>query len=356
VAERGDGSFEWLRERLPQVPIAADENARDLVWVDEARTLAVSRDSDGRLELFLPGPPLDATIKAIRDRLEHQQWWLSEGGRLDANRLRFDSAPHFDGFVAFLCAELLENGASENVAAAFSRTEQTIVLALTRAALASQELVGLIGELLLLDRLTESMDALHRHQVLEGWAGSAPSSRDFRIGPCGVEVKATTGSTSTHHIGGLRQIEPGYADDGEPETGLFLLSVGLRWIEADDGGLTLPSLVDAISARLTVDDRGVFQRRLLQYGGDAGIGYDHSRDRSMLMYSRPFTTRFERLYDMTDPLIRLPRRMDLETYSDLEIDSLSFRVGLPAQVRGDINPLSGWPAIVECLRPLTVEG
>lgn len=350
MTPRGDGSFEWLRTRLPDLPRSRGENDRDLLWVDEARTLAVSRDADGRLELFLPGPPLPSSIKTVADSLSHDQWWFQEGGSLSSNRLHFAAAPHFDGVVAFLCAELLEHGASQDLPDAFARTEPAIALALSRAALGSEVLVGLAGELLFMEGLTRvAASDEERRAVISGWAGSVPSSRDFRLGTVGVEVKTTSGTASKHHVQGLHQVEVGHADGGEVETALFLLSLGIRWTDPEEGGSTIPSLVEKISSRMDADDRDSFYLRLAQYGGDAGTGYRHERDRFTATYSRPFTTRFERLYDMGDPSIRLPRRGDLETYSDLDIDSLSFRVDLPARVKGDINPISGWRALLSRL-------
>ncbi|GAA2147014.1 hypothetical protein GCM10009844_23790 [Nocardioides koreensis] len=349
MAQQGDGSFEWLKEQLRGLDSAAAEDARDLVWADESHSVGVSRDPQGRLEIFLPGTPLRATIKAVSDSLSHHQWWFADGGVIEASKLQFPGAPHFDGVVAFLCAELLENGASSDLQIAFARTEQSIALALTRAALGSEILVGLAGELTLLDGLLSNVEPPQRWQVLDGWAGSMPSSRDFQLGATGVEVKTTNGSSSTHHIQGLHQVEVGYADGGEVETSLFLLSLGIRWTDPGEGGDTIPVLVERIAQNLEVDDRELFHQRLLQYGGDTGSGYRHDRDKFVASYARPFTIRFERLYDMTDPRIRLPKRGDLSTFTDLDVDSLSFRVALPQQVRGDINPTTGWSTVLDRL-------
>ena len=232
---------------------------------------------------------------------------------------------------------------------AFMRTEQAIALALNRAALGNEVLVGLAGELLLLDGLLRSVDAAHRGEVLRGWAGSAPSSRDFRVGTSGIEVKTTSGATSTHHVQGLHQVEIGYADGGEAETELFLLSLGVRWTAPADGGTTIPYLVERIANLLTADDRDTFHRLLSQYGGDVGSAYRHDRDRLLQTYARPFTTRFERLYDMTDQRIRLPKHGDLSTFTDLAVESLSFRIELLPMVNGDVNPTNDWGPILQRL-------
>ncbi|MBC9734361.1 PD-(D/E)XK motif protein [Nocardioides marmotae] len=306
----------------------------------------MSRDPDGRLELFLPGERLVASIKVVSDRLSNHEWSFEDGATLSANRLQFSDAPHFDGVVAFLCAELLENGVRSDLGAAFSATEPAIALALERVAVGTEVLVGLAGELSLLDGLTSRVGPAGCKALVRGWMGSAPSARDFRIGTVGVEVKTTSGTVSKHHVQGLHQVERGHADGGAPETALWLLSLGIRWVEPGEGGTTVPDLVESISRRLDADDRDMFLAMLRQYGGDAGRGYKHERDKFVASYSRPFTMRFERMYDMADPMISLPRRGDLETYSDLDIDSLSFRIDLPMRVHGDINPVTGWSSIL----------
>lgn len=340
------GSFEWLRERLPGIPPAETESERELTWLDGSRAMAVARDTGGHLELFLPGPALTATVKSVADSLSHTTWWLKEGKPLEANRLQFAAAPHFDGVVAFLCAELIENGADTDLPGAFASSEPAIALALSRAALGNEVLVGLAGELFLIEGLTGAVPAGSADRVVAAWSGSVPSSRDFRFGTTGIEVKTTTGTGSKHHVQGLHQIEVGHADEGAPETGLFILSLGIKWSGADESGTSIPTMVDRIVARLAPDVAQSFLKRLAQYGGDAGSGYDHERDRYVATYARPFRTRFERLYDMGDPSIRLPRSGDLETFEHLDKGSLSFRIDLPRQVRGDVNPVSQWTEIL----------
>jgi len=105
--EQGNGSFEWLRERLTNLPPAEAEHERELVWVNAGRTLAVSRDPAGHLEIFLPGPQLRADLKLVADGLSYHTWRFRNGDGMEANRLQFTSADHFDVVVSFLCAELL---------------------------------------------------------------------------------------------------------------------------------------------------------------------------------------------------------------------------------------------------------
>jgi hypothetical protein len=302
------------------------------------------------LEIFLVGPELDAHVRIVRDHLQHQTWRADGGKELQASRLVMPSAPHYDSVVAFLCAELVENGYVGDAQGAFSLTEPSIALALRRAQIGNEVIVGLAGELYFLESLCAAVPPENAGTLLSSWAGSAPSARDLQLGPVGVEVKTTTGLSSTHHVQGLHQVEPGGAVGGAHETHLYLLSIGITWLSGEEsGGYSIPALVDSIAARLDVEAREDFIARVQQYGGDVALGYNHDRDRDLPLYAGRFTPRFERLYDMLDPRISIPRSPDLDAFADLDVASVSFRVRLRDRVRGEINPTSGMRAVVKQL-------
>ena len=347
IGTEGAQSYEWLRGALGELRAARSPEDRTLVWADSGHSLAASRDPSGRLEIFVVGEPLEALSPIVAENLEHQVWTTRDGAHLPANRVVLPDAPYFDGVAAFICSELFENGAAEDPARAFRRSEPVIALALRRATLSNQALVGLAGELFALARMVETLPQ-RAVQVLDGWFGSVPSSRDLQLGNVGVEIKTTSGPDSVHHIQGLHQIELGMSVDNAPETHLFLLSIGVEWLPATAGaGRSIPDLVDTILGALTAPgQRDQFLARTKQYGGDAGIGYDHWAHRELARFRRPFQTRFERLYDVSDERLRLLRGTDVERASHVETDSISYRVRLPLKVRGDVNPVAGMPAIV----------
>ena len=346
----GAQSYEWLRGALGELKASSTQLDRTLVWADSGRSLAVSRDPLGQLEVFLVGDPLQASSAIVADNLQHQIWTTREGASLPANRVVLPDAPHFDGVAAFILSELLENGAAEDLDEAFRHSEPVIALALRRAVLSNQALVGLAGELFVLARMVETLR--HRSiQVIEGWFGSVPSSRDLQVGTVGVEIKTTSGLESVHHIQGLHQIEPGLSVDDLPETHLFLLSIGVEWLPtADVAGRTIPDLVNTVLGALEdTTQRNVFLDRVKQYGGDAAIGYDHRTHQDVARFRRPFQTRFERLYDLGDDRLHLLRGPDIEHASHVEAGSIRYRVRLPTKVRGDVNPIAGMSAIVSRL-------
>jgi len=342
--------YEWLRATIANLPAAGTPDDRDLVWADATHALAVARDPENRLEVFIVGDRLEALDPVVASNIVHQVWKSAVGEPLPANRLVLPAAQHFDGVAAFICCELLEHGADIDPVEAFRRSEPVIALALRRAALSNQALVGLAGELFVLAELVGCLP--HRAlQLVGGWCGSVPSSRDLQLGPVGVEIKTTTGGDSVHHIQGIHQIEPGVGVDDMPETHLFLLSIGVQWLHADESaGRSIPDLVEAIIGTLPDTQMAAeFLARVKQYGGDAAAGYDHTSQSTVARFRRRFRTRFERLYDLSDDRLRLVRGENVEHAAHVEIDSIAFRVRLPRKVRGDINPVHGMPAVADHL-------
>ncbi|GAB4083455.1 hypothetical protein GCM10028784_00850 [Myceligenerans cantabricum] len=329
--------FEWLRAEIDQHPRASTPEDRDLIWADTAHTVAVSRDDKGTIEIFLVGDPIVPATRALQDVLEHQTWTIKGGGALAANRMALPESSNLPGVAAFICAELLANGFGRERQPAFTRTEPVIVALFAQQQLGNEVLTGLVGELILLDELTRQAAA--PDEVVACWFGSVPSSRDVQLGEVGIEVKATTGATASHLIQGFHQIELGHPVTGVPETALYLLSIGVRWLPFPaKGGTSLPALVDAIAGRLNASVREQFIARLRQYGGDVGIGYDHTNDRERPRYARRLMGVFERLYDMRDERIRVLHSSDVGGLPHIEPESVTFRIALPAQVNGDLNP------------------
>lgn len=277
------GSFEWLRQEVLEMAPASSTEDRDLLWADEEHQLAVARDPDGRVEIFVVGDPLHPATRAVRDHVQHQHWQSVGGGKIAANRLVLPHTDGFDGAAAFICAELLANGLHDDPTEAFASTEPVIAMLLGRVSAGDEMLVGLVGELLVLHALLAAVKPAGRPEILESWAGSTPSSRDFQLGEIGVEVKTTPGPTSKHHIQGFHQVEPGISIGDVPETALFLLSLGIRWLTADVAqGWSVASLVKAIVALLPDDasrESMLFKAR--QYGGDGAHSYHHAKDREL---------------------------------------------------------------------------
>lgn len=344
-ANSREAIYEELRERIADAAPSTQRDARDVVWATSGRRLGFARSPAGAIELFIVSEQLESTTPGVARHLEHRAWATGpENGTLGANRLLLPNEPHFDRVAAFICAELLLNGVDTNPAEAFRRSEELIDLALARGAVDSQALVGLCGEMLLLDSLISADPGSAKTILMQSWAGYRDSSRDLQLGPVGVEVKTTTKAVSEHHIQGPHQTEIGVSVGGVPETRLFLLSIGMLWLPTGHpDSHTLPSIVTKLVRHLTPVDAQEFLSRVRGYSGGAEIGYEHGAKNLPREFIRPFTTNFARLYDLTDHRIRIPRSDDLRGM-DLVPESVQYRIRLPEQVNGTLNPVSGLAA------------
>lgn len=331
---------------IESVSPAEDAAERDVRWVSDASVVGVARAHDGKIEIFLRGEPLTAASGTIREVLEHQTWFRRAGlPAVEASRLLLPAAGHFDQVAAFVCTELLRNGADRDLATAFRRAEPIIELAIRRLRLTDQVLVGLAGELLLLDAICQSADNSKVVTIVGGWDGWRESRRDFALGNIGVEVKTTTRANSAHHVQGVHQVELFDGEDGsDREDMLFLVSIGLIW-EDQEEAFSIPSLVDSIVRRLkdagTPDAVETFLAHVREYGAASDAGYDHKTMSTDRRFTRTFLPRFVRGYDMTDMQIEVLRSRDIVPHQHVVSDSVNFRIELPDRVSGDVNPIWG---------------
>lgn len=336
-----DSTYEKITAAVLGLP-PADSDDRDVVWVGESRTVGAARSQNGRVELFIAGPPVAAEIPRVRDALAHSRY-QGPHGSVEATRIALPQGAHFDPVAAFLLTELLRNGVERAPQVGLSRTEAVIALAMEQAALEDQSLVGLVGELLCLHALMSSAPSGLATAVADAWAGHDRSARDLQLGRVGVEVKTTTKLTSTHQVQGFHQIEPGASVDGVVETDLRLLSIGIAWLPADSGeAFTLPRLVEEIAKRIerSGGSRLDFLTKVRSYGTRAG-GYDHATDSDNVRYSQPFGVRFARLYDLLDPAVQVLRSDIVQGYPMTKESSVSFEVALPPVVSLPTNPVTG---------------
>lgn len=336
-------TFESLRDDLASATAATSTLERHITWVGDQKTLAYARDEKGQLEMFLVGEALEAYEPVVRERMVHDSWETSDRSRLAANRLWLPAGDHYDAVAATILVELLERGFEEHAVEAFMVTEPLIALVLGQASAESAALTGLAGELLTLASLLRYAEGIPAEALLDSWQGWGRSSRDFQLGPLGLEVKTSTTSASRHHIQGWYQIECGVSADGTVETDLYLLSIGIQWLPTDSRGLTIESLVREILPQLPGARRSDLLHAVRGYCG-LRLPIDDTGQAGETSLRRPFISTYERLYDLMDERIRLPRSADLARFSDLISDSVRFELELPDRVRGDRNPAVGMQA------------
>lgn len=339
-------TYESVLDLIASVPIASSVGVRDIKWVTGAHVVGVSRDHMGQVEVFLRGAELNPLSKVVGEAIEFRAWHRDQAPPFEANRLLLPSLGHFDPVAAFICTELLRGGADVSLRQAFAQTEPIIELAIERLRLSSEAILGLAGELLLIDALCRQADDHKVAPIIGSWDGWKKSSRDFSWGSTGVEVKTTTRSVSSHPVEGIHQVERSAGSDGgAQEDRLFLVSIGLRSAEPEGDAFTIPQLVDRIIARIEGAGAGqpvvdIFLTHVAEYGANLGGGYQHGAQVPDPTYTTPLLTNFFRAYDMADTAVEVLRRDDVAVRHHVDINSLKFRVELPITA-GPGNPIGG---------------
>jgi len=342
-------SYEEILEIVVGLKRSKDDKGREVVWLAGTQVLGVSRNQLGQIEIFLVGEMLNATTQIVRENLEHESWYRNESEQFEANRLLFPAPLHFNSVAAFVCIELLRADVINDIDKSFKKTEPLIALTLERLLMADSFLMGLCGELLLFKEMLQISPLEVRHQLVQSWYGSSRSSRDFQISTVGVEIKTTSGSSSSHYVSGVNQCELGHGVNGQFEDGLIFVSLGV--VESEDEAIhtfSLPQLVGEIvemlrhsynmNPEIAVLD---FLSKVAAYGVDGDLGYEHETMKSRERFQKKYSLTFCRGYDMTDPGVQILSSDDVRARPNVELDSLRFRVNLPASVTGDLNPVVG---------------
>jgi hypothetical protein len=356
-------TFEELRDALEQLDAPASRGERSTYWV-LPRELGVSLTFEKTYEMLLVGARLYPRTSTVRRHLEHARWEIAGSDKqLDANWIALPAAPHFMAMAALIAVELLRAGlgTGRSLHKAFDDIEPIIDLALRRGALEEEHVVGLLGELLCLEVMLDAVAGCpeRRMEVLDMWQGHQVGQRDLVIGSTAVEVKTTQQESSSHRVSGLHQVEPQGGPDSA-EQGLYLLSVGLAPSEHE--GQTLPDVVQRVLDRLTEPAKpeglSVLQRSFLddvaRYGSPSSRGYNHQTMASWKVYRARFRNTFTpRLYDITDPDIRILRRRDL-TGTHVSPDDIQYRMDLDPTISG-ANPAPDWRQAVTTLVRRAVE-
>ncbi|GAB2904954.1 PD-(D/E)XK motif protein [Streptomyces heilongjiangensis] len=244
-AERTTGE---RRLRVSQLPVDGDQGPL-VVGVDHGghRHLLVPVTSHRKIRPGLDGPVLLLRKRALEDEDSYQTY-------ADLACLRDDLSDLFTE----LCVDVLEaaTGLPENPLKALYRVldRWKALFQTQEAPLGPEQLAGLFGELILLNRLLERDSSAHRV-----WRGPEGHRHDFSTGGTAVEVKASTASEGRRpQIHGLDQLEA--PDGGE----LFLLWLRLQRTTVSGSGAGVVELVNRM-LRLC-DDEGALLELLAQVG------------------------------------------------------------------------------------------
>ena len=326
------------------IPASTNEDRR-VTWLGSPRILGICRNRLGAIELFIGGGVLAPSRAVVAELVRNEMVKDSSGAFVPANVLTLERGGHMDSIAALVCHELIEAGVLDEGGRdrAFALVEPIIEMAIDRSGRSREIIAGLAGEIFVLSRLVAAQTS-NAAPLVRTWAGYAPSTRDFQLGTTGLEVKTTTGATSHHHIQGTHQVDLGYPVDGAPETRLYLLSIGIRWLgHGDADGDSIASLTEEISSALDATEEARFRSQVRQYGAASSAvdGADFGAS-----WQRPFKVTFARLYDMTDPAIQVLRDVHVADLSHVVSSSVTYRVELPAVVTEGVNPVTGVDRVI----------
>lgn len=346
-------NFEAILKQINVVPAGTTGVDRAITWLTDTKVVGIARNSRGHLELFLAGAELKPRTGTVKTAMHYHSWHRDTLPPLSANRICLPALGHFDQVGAFIISELLREKADVNLERAFAATEPLIQLAIKRMEISENAILGLVGELLLLDALCRRAADPQVGPIVQAWDGWRRSARDFTWEGTGIEIKTTTRTTSSHAIQGIHQIEPTpVSDEAIGEARLLLVSIGLCQADLNAPSLSIPSLVESILDRLNatgasglVDE---FLTRVSVYGTESGIGYEHTKMVNEAPFTTTFNVTFIRGYDMTDPAVEVLRRDDVVIHQHVDAQSVNFRVELPATISLD-NPIVGTRRVVETI-------
>lgn len=346
-------SYEEVLDQVTAIPKGEEGHDRLIRWLDSAGVVGAARDHMGHVELFLTGPALNPRTRTLRDAIHHHSWSRENGVSLEANRLLFPPFGHYDPIAAFIASELLREGADDDLPKAFAITEPLIELAIERLELSGAALLGLAGELLLLDALARQIEDVYVGRLVEAWDGWRRSARDLAWDGTAVEVKTTTRPTSSHLVHGTHQVEPALADDSTPgEERLLLVSVGLQPSTPSSNSFTVPQLVERVAGQLETSGNGgavgTFLAHVAEYGAESGFGYHHPEMSNDAPFDIAFTPSFVRGYDVDDPRVQVLRHADVASHQHVDAESLTFRIELPAVISAS-NPVDGLHRVADTI-------
>lgn len=343
-------SYEDCLGIISSLPAPRNFGAIEVVWLGASDGVGVARGVGGRLEIFISGTPIRSSIRLVNEVIEHRVWHRGDGSSFAGNRLALSPLQHFDSVGAVVCAEYIKALSCGSRDWAFHQVAPIIELAIQRANIDSQSLVGLVGELFVLDGLLRVANDSDLGRILRGWEGWRQSSRDLHWQGVGLEVKTTLNDSSIHPIEGVHQVEVGAADGEELLEGeAMLVSVGIKLSDGDFYSVSVPGLCESIIGRLEsagVDDGVVdyFLGRVKEYGSASGSGYDHRRDVDSQFYGRGFNVMFVRGYDLRACSDGFMRSADVLEKRYVVNGSVAYRIALPDVVTVD-NPVNGIIAI-----------
>ena len=134
----------------------------------------------------------------------------------------------------------------------------------TEKVMSLRSVIGLFGELLLLDHLVN----IKKIAALDNWVGPNGNRHDFEFLQHSVEVKSTTVKNGNEiHVSGVTQLEP------YPRKSVAILRIKL---EIEPNGISLPKLIEKIKKADSFNSEK-FSEKLVKYGYHADKEYLYTK-------------------------------------------------------------------------------
>lgn len=301
------------------------------------KRLLLSRGPLAEYEMFLEGSQGSFGDIPTSAAIEWGPYHEPSGRQVDALRfaLPYDAASC--RLIAHLAYEAYRRIYANNGIANADLLDELrpyIGLVTERGLLSPQEQQGLLGELLLLQRLLGLCQkaGLPQTNALDAWKGWQKTAvRDFARNGVVVEVKATAKQVREHVISSVRQLEL-----DQHETVLFLYSLSVA--QDPSGSLRLCDVVNAILVALG-PNASIFERQLQGRGYDPRLGGSYQ-------LAPPFsTTQFPAaLFEIDTTISRLRLSSFVGSALPANVKDVSYTLSLAAVVSRN-NPRA--PAVTD---------
>lgn len=217
--------------------------------------LMIEPDAD-RIRLRTPATDAPADVSAfdhitfdvVQDYGDAELWFELS---IDAEGNRYEAY-----LVLASVVDLLLGGVAFKIAVDESLAAFKDILA-RRQRLTSEQQVGLLGELLLLEHCISRIGV---QDSLNAWLGAAGEEHDFVFHEFDAEIKSTRGEARVHMINSMSQLEP------SPERPLYLVSIQLTAAGGAEDGATLAEVINRLRRTFGSQHLRVFDAEIAKVG------------------------------------------------------------------------------------------
>lgn len=243
-----DLSFEELRDRVQRIHVGPV--GKSLLLRHDALGIVLNKTRDSHVALTLlldESPGHIAGLKTLELRTSRRE----DAGPYFLSLVNLSDAPHrFTAFIHALWEQLRPITHPQSALDVISSTLTSWSRAFSQEStqMSFQEMLGLVGELVVLRELVSWRGSVTEDETVSWWRGPYGEAHDFAIpGGPGIEVKCSVSRIDEVHIANEHQLDSAMRP-------LFLCRVRVDHArEATIGSLTLPQLYNQVRATIGSD-------------------------------------------------------------------------------------------------------